>query len=78
MTTYLTTLSPEDCYRLREADARRLVAESGTPVLTPEEAARQIVEYYELVDELYGKYDLDEEETYTFDLARGAIFQEYE
>jgi hypothetical protein len=69
-------MSEVDLERLRRSDAERTLAESGYSPYGEEEAIAKIVGYYELVAEIHETYDLDEDETYVFDLARGAIFQE--
>lgn len=69
-------MSEADLERLRRADSLRTLAESGHSPYGEEEAIAKIVGYYELVAEIHETYDLDEDETYVFDLARGAIFEE--
>lgn len=76
MSTHVVTMSAPDTFRLREADGRRLIAESGNPGVDPDEARDWVEMYYELLAEFHESYGLDEEEIYEFDAARGAIFRE--
>lgn len=76
MSVHETNMSGQDLGALRELDARRLVAESGTPLLDPQTATDWIRHYYEFLEGVHERYELDPEEIYEFDCARGAIFRE--
>ena len=78
MATHVKDLSAEHKEQLRTLDAQRSVAEAGHPELTAEECEQRIVRYMIFIEDMHEQYDLDPEEVYTYDQARGSIFKEFD
>lgn len=72
---HVKNLTPEHKTQLREMEAQRAVAESGHPELTAQECEERLVRYYIFIEDLHVQYDLDPEEQYELDCARGSIFK---
>jgi len=64
----------EEKVELRHKDAERMVAEVCPDEWGPQESVNKIIAYYTFLEDLHIKYDLDEDEHYTFDMARGIIY----
>jgi hypothetical protein len=75
MAIKVANLTPGETDQLRELDARMRVAESGHKGWSPSECEHHIVTYGEYLEHLHEKYQLDDDEVYTYDTARGLIFE---
>lgn len=76
MAVHVKDLSDEDKMRLRRAEVKRAVADGGHPGYGADEAVQIVEDYMALLEELHEAYDLEPDELYEFDAARGAVFKE--
>lgn len=78
MPMYEAQLNEADKKKLRKLHAEKQVAEAGHPGLSYDQCEKRIISYYEFLEQLHERYDLEFDEWYSMDLARGSIFEDNE
>lgn len=69
----VAVMDNEDLNRWRVACANREILEFGVAGISPTEAKQYTIDYYRILGEFYGKYNLQLDHNYEFSPANGAV-----